>query len=142
MNFNIQNQEIQDWLFSRKWLFYIAGYGRGMNGYFSYSPPNESDYTQTKNSFLVVNEQTSYERVHLDIEPYATWSFPCVALTICEDTTFDFIQYQVDIGFEHKRDGGELETVFKGFIKNLEELLTVFRLLGVQESYLTGNQEL
>ncbi len=121
------------WLSSRTWLHYITGYGGGMKVWFS-SSPNKGKGYEEENMFLCVND-ADYNSVYLDREPYGTWAFPRVALNLCEDNTFGYVQYQVDIGF--KFTGDSFETVFSGYIRNLDELLSVFRFLGVSESYLT-----
>jgi hypothetical protein len=140
MSFKITDQEITDWLLSRKWLFYRTGYGRGLNAYFSYCPKDIGEHTQLDNGLLEIEGCTQYNTIHLDREPMGTYSHPRVALTIHEDNTFDYTQYQVKIGFKYA--GDELDLVFDGFVRNLDELLQVLRFLGTQESFLTGDQKI
>ena len=139
MDFYMKDQDMYDWLSSRTWLFYITGYGRGMNLWFSYSPRKDFGYEE-QGPFLAMNDPKSHNTVWLDKEDMGTYAHPRVALTIREGRDENFPHYRVQVGFKHV--GSPIEQVFDGFVLNLSELLEVFRYLGVAEPFLTGHQQI
>jgi len=132
---NIPDKDIEKWLLSRDWLFYQGGLGSWQFAWFSYFDPKEVPAEkELENHFHIPTEHVR-NTVDIDKEEMATWSMPSVGVKIAWEERPK--HYKLHVGFKHTRCADPFETVFNGFIKDFGELITVFRLLGLNEKHLT-----
>ena len=139
---NLGNKEIEDWLTSRTWIYHYSGNGRGL--FAKFSSFDEEDWAEESEEFKIRNGEesglplygNSFNTVDLVKEYQATYAFPVVHLTIGKSPLDDITQ-DVHIHFAHRRAGDDYEQVYKGYVQSLDELKTVFILLGVDEKYLS-----
>lgn len=138
---NLGNKEIEDWLTSRDWIYHYSGNGQGL--FAKFSSFDEEDWAEESEDFKVRNGDesglplygNSFNTVDLVKEYQATYCYPVVHLTIGK-SPLDNITQDIIIHFSHRRAGDDYEQVFRGYVQSLEELKTVFRLLGLDERHL------
>jgi hypothetical protein len=135
----LPDEDIKTWLLSRKWLNYIGGTGDWQYAHFAYFSADNKDMSRTEDGVYYENEYES-NGIWLGRESMGTYATVSVYIKLALQK--DRNNYMTEILFYNPRGWKDYESVFKGYVENLEELVTTFRLVGVQESYLTGNQEL
>jgi len=135
LELRLADKEISEWLLSRDWLTHYTGRGDWQFAHFVQLPFDEvAEAEKCPDTEFPIRNRT-YSTVTLSREYMGTYTFPRVHLKIAQ-SQLDDVTYDLHIHFGHLRTGDNYEQVFYGYVRSLDELKSVFTLLGLDPEYI------